>query len=286
MAAFFEGQGWPYEIILVNDGSRDNSWEVVKAKAAENPNVVAINMLRNYGQHTAVYCGLENATGDWAITLDDDLQNPPEEIVHLVAKAAEGHDVVYGKFKSKKHSSVRRLGSRLIGMVNTHIFKCPADITLTNYRLMHRDVVKRIVGYRTSQPYITGLSIMFAANPANALVEHREREVGTSQYTFFRIARLVMRILFNYSAWPLRMVNTIGMIVAAFSFVLGLYFIIKRLLGNVQVSGWTSLIVLLSFFNGISMVILGMLGEYIVRLLNESTSSQIYHVREKITTND
>jgi glycosyltransferase involved in cell wall biosynthesis len=175
------------------------------------------------------------------------------------------------------------LGSRLIGMVNTHIFNCPPEITLTNYRLMRRDVVDRIVGYRTSQPYITGLSIMFAANPANAWVEHREREVGKSQYTFIRIATLVMRILFNYSAWPLRVVNAIGMIAAAFSFVLGLYFIGKRLFGNVQVSGWTSLIVLLSFFNGISLVILGMLGEYIVRLLNESTSSQIYHVREKIT---
>jgi glycosyltransferase involved in cell wall biosynthesis len=286
VAAFFEGQGWPYEIIPVNDGSRDDSWEVVKKAAAENPNVVAINLLRNYGQHTAVYCGLEQSSGDWVITLDDDLQNPPEEIVHLVAKAAEGHDVVYGRFKSKKHSSVRRLGSRMIWMVNTHIFNCPPDITPTNYRLMRRDVVDRIVGYRTSQPYITGLSIMFAANPDNALVEHHEREVGRSQYTLIRITTLVMRILFNYSAWPLRTVNAIGMTVAGFSFLLGLYFLIRRLLGDIQVSGWTSLIVLLSFFNGISLLILGMLGEYVVRLLNEGSSSQIYHIREKITGND
>lgn len=280
--AFFEKQGWSYELILVNDGSRDRSWDVLREKAKANSRIVAINLLHNYGQHTAVYCGLEKSRGDYVITLDDDLQNPPEEIVHLVEKANEGHDVVYGRYHQKKHALYRRLGSRLISAVNRRIFGRPADLILTNFRLLRRDVVERVCAYRTVYPYITGLTIMFAANPANTWVEHHERAAGKSQYSLLTILRLVMRILFNYSAWPLRIVSSSGMIVAGLSFALGLYYLGKRLFGDVSVPGWTTVVVLLSFFNGISLSVLGMLGEYVVRLLNEVNTAKSYHIREII----
>ena len=281
--AFFDRQGWPLELILVNDGSPDNVWGVLQQKSEQYSNIIAINLLRNYGQHTAVFCGLQHSNGDWVITLDDDLQNPPEEIVHLVTKANEGdHDVVYGQFHEKQHPGYRRLGSRLIREVNRRIFHQPPDLILSNYRLIHRDVVDRICQYNTRQPYITGLTVMFAANPANAKVKHQEREVGTSNYTTFRIIKLVMRLLFNYSSWPLRMVSMIGILISFLSFIIGLYFLGKRLLGEVQVPGWTSVIVLLALFNGISLLILGMLGEYVIRLLNESSTQQPYHIRETL----
>jgi glycosyltransferase involved in cell wall biosynthesis len=280
--AFFEKQGWSYELILVNDGSRDRSWDVLREKAQGNSRIVAVNLLHNYGQHTAVYCGLEISRGDYVITLDDDLQNPPEEIVHLVEKANEGHDVVYGRYQQKKHTLYRRLGSKLIGAVNRRIFGRPAELVLTNFRLVRRDVVERVCAYRTVYPYITGLTIMFAANPANVWVEHHERGAGESQYSLLTILKLVMRILFNYSAWPLRVVSTSGMIVAGLSFALGLYYLGKRLFGDVSVPGWTTVVVLLSFFNGISLLVLGMLGEYVVRLLNEVNAGKSYHIREII----
>jgi glycosyltransferase involved in cell wall biosynthesis len=279
---FFEGQGWAYELILVNDGSRDASWPVLREKSAEHPQIAAFNLLHNYGQHTAIYCGFERCTGDWVITLDDDLQNPPDQIVHLVEKAAEGHDVVYGRPRSKKHAWYRRLGSSLIALVNRRVFHCPPDIVPTNYRLIRRDVLDRIVNYNTPYPYITGLTIMFAASPANTWVEHRERPVGRSQYTLIRIVSLVMRLLFNYSAWPLRFITTIGASMAVASFVVGLYFLVRRLLGDIRVPGWTTIIVMLSFFNGISLLVLSMLGEYVVRLIQQTSSRQIYHVREAI----
>jgi glycosyltransferase involved in cell wall biosynthesis len=279
---FFEGQGWAYELILVNDGSRDESWRILQEKAREYSQIVVINLLHNYGQHTAIYCGFERCTGDWAITLDDDLQNPPDQIVHLVEKAAEGHDVIYGRPRSKRHAWYRRLGSSLIGLVNRRVFHCPPDIVPTNYRLIRRDVLDRIVNYNTPYPYITGLTIMFAANPANTWVEHRERPIGGSQYTLIRIASLVMRLLFNYSAWPLRFVTTIGSVMAVLSLVAGLYFVIRRLLGDIRVPGWTTIIVLLSLFNGISLLVLSMLGEYVVRLIQQTSSRQIYHVKEAI----
>jgi glycosyltransferase involved in cell wall biosynthesis len=278
--AFMQESDWSYELILVNDGSRDESWTILHDHARANPNIIAINLLKNYGQHTAVYCGLEQSTGQYVITLDDDLQNPPEEIVHLVDSAENGHDVVYGYYKQKRHSLYRRLGSILIDAINQRIFHKPADIRLTNFRLMQREVVDRIVNHRTQYPYINGLSIMYAANPANVLVEHRARAVGKSQYNLYRIIQLVMRILFNYSAWPLRIVSMTGMVVSALSFLLGIAVIIRRLLDRVQVSGWASMVVLLAFFNGLSLLVLGMLGEYVVRLLNEFSQGQSYHIKE------
>ena len=203
-AAFFEGQGLAYEIILVNDGSQDQSWPVLRAQALQNPNLVAVNLLRNYGQHTAVYCGFQHSSGDYVITLDDDLQNPPEECRHLIHKAQEGYDLVFGRFRKKQHASYRRLGTLLIGWMNSKIFHKPHDLVLTNFRLIRRDVVDRAAAYHTSYPYIPGLLLMFAVNPANVWVEHQPRPVGKSNYNFFKILELVMRILFNYSSYPLR----------------------------------------------------------------------------------
>lgn len=279
-AAFFEAQGWRYEIILVNDGSPDNSWQIIQQKAQENPNVIAINLLRNYGQHTAIYCGFQHSTGDYVITLDDDLQNPPEEIRYLVAKITEGHDLVFGRFRKKEHDSYRRWGSYLIGYMNEKIFDKPDDLVLTNFRIIRRDVVDRICAYQTNYPYIPGLALMFATNPANVWVEHQKRPLGSSNYNFIKIAELVMRILFNYSSFPLRFVSAIGMIIALFSFVLGVYYLIRAVFVGTSVPGWATLVVLLSFFNGVSLLMLSMLGEYIIRLLNQVSSTKSYYVKE------
>jgi glycosyltransferase involved in cell wall biosynthesis len=280
--AFFEEHNLRYEVVLVIDGSPDDSWQVVAEKARTNPNVVAIDLLRNYGQHTAVYCGLQHATGDYAITLDDDLQNPPSEIAHLIDKALEGYDLVFGQFYSKQHAGYRRAGSKIIAQVNRRIFHYERDLILTNFRIIHRNVVKRMIAYRTNYPYIPGLALMFSSRRANVMVEHRPRPVGTSNYNLLRILRLVMRILFNYSAYPLHFVTTLGIGIAVMSFLLGLYFILRNVFIGVSVPGWTTVVVLLAFFNGITLVIISMLGEYIVRLVNQSSQAQSYYVRDII----
>ena len=160
--AFFKNANLNYELILVNDGSTDKSWSIVSEKAATNSHIIAIDMLRNYGQHTAIFCGLQHSSGDYAITLDDDLQNPPEEIIHLINKILEGeHDIVYGRFRIKQHASYRRVGSRAIAQVNRRVFHQPPDLVLTNFRIIRRDVVERMCGYQTGYPYITGLALMF-----------------------------------------------------------------------------------------------------------------------------
>ncbi|MFC1976440.1 glycosyltransferase family 2 protein [Chloroflexota bacterium] len=284
--SFFEKHNLAYELILVNDASPDQSWEVLREKAQANPHLIAVNFLKNYGQHTAVFCGLQQSTGDYVITMDDDLQNPPEEIIHLIDKANQGHDLVFGRFRAKQHAGYRRMGSLLIGVINERLFHKPDDLVLTNFRMIRRDVVDRMCAYQTIYPYIPGLALMFSANPANVWVEHKPRAVGGSNYNFFKIAELVMRILFNYSSFPLRLVSLIGGLIAGLSFLLGLYFLGKAIFIGTSVPGWASVVVLLAFFNGITILILSMLGEYTVRLLHQTSQAQSYHIKETIRSNE
>ncbi len=279
---FFEQHGLDYELILINDGSQDQSWERIQKKAVDNDHLIAINLLKNYGQHTAVYCGFQKSSGDYIITLDDDLQNPPEECIHLINKIQEGHDLVFGRFRQKQHASYRRLGSRLIGWMNSKIFNKPDGLILTNFRIIRRDVVERVSAYQTNYPYIPGLLLMFAVNPANVWVEHQSRPIGGSNYNLVKILQLVMRLLFNYSSYPLRLVSLLGMVVAAISFIFGSVYLIRALLIGISVPGWATLVVLSSFLNGLTLLILGMLGEYLVRLLNQVSSGNIYYIKEVV----
>jgi glycosyltransferase involved in cell wall biosynthesis len=272
-----------YELILVNDASTDGSWDVIAGRAADNPRIVAVDLLHNYGQHTAVFAGLKLSQGEFAVTMDDDLQNPPEEIVPILAKAAEGYDLVIGEFEQKRHSLFRRLGSSLVGWMNRKIFDKPKDLVLTNFRCIRRDVVERLVAYQTNYPYIPGLALMFSTNRVNIPVEHHPRAVGTSNYSLPRILAVVWRILFNYSSYPLRLVSMFGLVITTGAFGLAAFIFIRSLVVESQVPGWPSVALMLAFFNGVTILILSMLGEYLVRLLNQSSRTEAYHVRTVVT---
>lgn len=285
--AFFRSHGLAFEIICVNDGSRDDSWRVLTEKAAEYPQVVAANLLRNYGQHNANLCGFRLTRGDWIVTMDDDLQNPPEEILALLREAADGgRDVVYGAFAQKRAARHRRLGTQVIGMINRRVFGQPRDLVVTNFRLLRRDVVDRICADNSAYPYITGLSLLYSSNPGNAVVAHAARPTGRSTYTPLRITRLVLTILFSYSAFPLRLSAAFGALVALAAFVIGGVYLVAGLAGATRVPGWTSLVVLLSFFNGVTILMLSMLGEYVVRTLNQTSSRAPYHVVQLVNSHD
>lgn len=281
-AAFFEERVLPYEIIAVNDGSRDGSWAVLEAAARANPAIVAIDLLRNSGQHNANLCGFRAARGDWVVTMDDDLQNPPEEIAHLIEKAREGHDLVIGRFHAKQHASYRRLGSRLVRWINQRVFGQERDLVLSNFRLVHRDVVDRVCAYRGPFPYIPGLCLRYSGSRANAPVEHHARRVGSSNYDLRRILVLLSTILFNYSSFPLRLVAGLGLATALVSLLLGLYFLVAGLLGDTSVPGWTTIVVMLAFFNGVTLLMLAMLGEYVVRIINQLNMADPYFVRKVV----
>jgi polyisoprenyl-phosphate glycosyltransferase len=277
--AFLRELDLEFEVICVNDGSRDASWRVLESKANQYPEVIAVDLIRNYGQHSAVMCGLRQSRGSWVVTMDDDLQNPPEEMIHLIRQADEGgHDAVFGRFHSQQASSTRRLGTRLIGRINRQIFHQPPGLSVTNFRLLRRDVVDRICDDRSTSPYITGLTLLYSQNPGNAWVEHASRTEGTSNYSPLRIAKLVLTILFSYSAFPLRLFAALGFLVAFIAFIVGTVYLVLGVTGQTRVEGWTSLIVLTAFLGGVTIAMVSMLGEYLVRTLNQTSARQPYHV--------
>jgi len=286
VVGYCDEQDLSFQLLLINDGSTDGSWKVLADRAQQDQRITSIDLLRNYGQHTAVFAGLTLSSGDLVITMDDDLQNPATEIGTLIVKAQEGHDLVVGRYRQKHHAPYRRLGSRLIGGLNRRIFGKPKDFVIGNFRCMRRDLVDRIVAYSNPYPYITGLAIMFASRPINVDVEHRPRPGGSSNYGIRAITALVFRILFNYSSFPLRLVSVIGLIATVTSFVTGSFFLVRALAGGSSVPGFTTLIVLLSFFNGVSLLILSMLGEYTIRLLRQSSQPDPYHIRETVGPRD
>ena len=276
--SFFEGAGLDFEIILVDDGSSDGSWDVVQELAHSNPSLVAIKLLKNYGQHNANLCGFRAARGDFVITMDDDGQNPPEEIGKLISAADEGHEVVFGQFEQKQSSLGRALGSRAIGLVNRRIFGQPRDLTVSNFRILRRDVVERICASRSAHPYISGQALLYSTKRANVSVRHAPRAAGESNYNLLRITRLVLTIMFSYSSAPLHAMAVAGSMIAFGSFAVGGFYLLYGLLGHTDVQGWTSLIVLLSFLNGVVILMLGMLGEYTVRTLNQVSDKETFHV--------
>jgi glycosyltransferase involved in cell wall biosynthesis len=280
----FEGAGLSYQIVLVNDGSRDRSWDVIAERARTSPHVVAINLLRNYGQHHANIAGMRESTGDYVITMDDDLQNPPDQALLLIAEAMHGHDVVFGRFEQKQAVGYRRLGSRLISLLNRRIFGQPPGLAVSNFRILRRDVVERICESRTAHPYITGQALMYAGNVADVVVRHDPRTVGTSNYGMRGIARLVLAILFSYSVFPLRAAAGAGFVVAFGSFLLGAFYLVRSLFVQTHVEGWTTIAVLLAVLNGVVIMLLSMLGEYVVRTLNAVSAVNTYHVTERVSS--
>ena len=271
-----------FEIILVNDGSKDNSWEVIERLANQYDELISINLVKNYGQHNANMCGFRHASGDYLITMDDDLQNPPEEIAKLIEKANEGYDIVIGCFETKKHSFVRRLGSKLVGCINRSAFEIQKDLILSNFRIIRKDVYSRVCEDNSVTPYIPGLLLKFSGNPANVLVTHKERAQGQSNYTLRSLISLVANLLFSHTTIPLRCVAIFGFIISGVSFSLGIFYFIKTLITGSEVAGWATLVVLLSFFNGILVLILSVLGEYQVRILREISSNKSYQIDKVI----
>jgi glycosyltransferase involved in cell wall biosynthesis len=282
IVAEMQRQGLAYQLILVNDGSSDDSWRVIAEKARANPCVLAVNLLRNYGQHNANLAGLREATGDYVITMDDDLQNPPDQIRVLIDEAMKGRDVVFGAFEAKRAAFYRRLGSGMISRINRRVFGQPADLVVSNFRILRRDVVDRICGSRTAYPYITGQALMYSSNRANVSVRHDVAKVAKSRYSLSRILRLVLTILFSYSLFPLRAAAIGGFIFSLLSFVLGGAYLIHGMVTDTAVPGWTSLVVLTAVFNGVTIALLSMLGEYVVRTLNAVSEQETYHVVDRV----
>ncbi len=279
---FFIKEKLKFEIILVNDGSKDNSWEVISKISNTNSNIIAINLLKNYGQHNAIFCGLKYTNGDYIITMDDDMQNPPSEINHLINKALEGYDLVFGQYEQKQHSIFKKLTSKLYNYVVKKIFDVPDGITISNFKIFHKSVVNRITSYKTLYPYISGLGLMYASNICMVNVIHNKREVGSSTYTLFKMLKMMATVTFNYSTYPLKFLGFLGFFISLLSFSIGLFYMIRNIIYNDGLVGWTSLVVLISFLGGYMIMMIGIIGDYIGRILLQQSTGSTYEIKETL----
>jgi glycosyltransferase involved in cell wall biosynthesis len=269
-----------YEIVLVDDGSPDDSWQVLQALQSKYAaEVTAVQLMRNFGQHNALMCGFRHSCGKYVVTIDDDLQNPPEEIPKLLAAVDERRlDVAYGRYRSKKHAVGRNLGSRLVNAFFRTVFRLP--VTVSSFRVVRRDVIDAILSYTLNFTYIDGLLAWNTQRIGEVDVDHQPRGDGRSGYTLTKLVALALNLFTNFSVLPLQIASATGFVAAAVGFAIGTYYLVQYLLSNIVVPGYASTIVAVLVLGGLQLLSLGMIGEYVGRLhLNMNRKPQ-YTVRQ------
>lgn len=262
------------EVILVNDGSPDNSGEVCREVAANPPltaagtplPVVYIEHARNYGEHNAVMTGLRHARGRYVITMDDDLQNPPEEVTKLYDHARTGNwDVVYTRYASKKHAPWRNLGSQFANKVADWLLDKPKGLYLSSFRCMSALVVRSVTRYRGPYPYVDGLIMEVTQRIDSIEVRHLPRAEGRSNYTVKRLIRLWLNLATSFSLAPLRVAIIAGVAMATLGMAGAAFTIFEALFSRETPSGWASTMTVILLLSGVQSMILGVMGEYIGR---------------------
>lgn len=252
-----------FEIVMVNDGSRDRSEMVCRKLCEDYSNVRFISLRRNYGEFNAVMCGLNWAFGSYCVMIDDDFQNPPEEILKLVEAAEAGnYDVVYTYYTKKQHSLSRNLGSRFVNWLTSYLLNKPKDLYLSSFKLIRQEVVQEIIKYHGPYPYIDGLIFRITRNIGTVQVAHEKREEGASNYTFNKLISLFLNILFCYSSLPIRLFVPIGVGLFGLGFLLLLFLTIQWVIGP-DPKGWQVVTATIIFIGGIQCMLLSVLGEYI-----------------------
>ena len=256
-----------HEIVLVNDGSPDDSLAICRAlvEQARIP-ITLIDLSRNYGEHNAVMAGLRHAGGAHVITMDDDLQNPPEEVEHLLSYAQQsGREVIYTYYDEKQHAFWRNWGSRFTNWVAGFVLDKPKGFYLSSFRCMSAFVVREITRYDGPFPYVDGLILQVTQDIDRLLVRHLPRAVGRSNYTMRRLLRLWLSMFVNFSVMPLRLSTLTGFALSLIGTVGSLVVIIEALF-FAPPAGWASLMAAVLLLSGVQLVILGIVGEYLGRL--------------------
>ncbi len=278
------------EIVLVNDASPDDgeTWRLITELSAAHSGgtsgrtLVGVDLALNSGEHNAVLAGLRRATGEAVVVMDDDGQNPPSAVPQLLEHLTPNIDVVYSTSPIKQHNVFRNLGSRFTNWVAGILMNKPKGLYLSSFKVMHRRLVDRMIAYPGSFPYIDGLVFRNTQRYAIVTVEHLARQDGRSGYSFTRLLRLYTNMAFGFSILPLRVLTFSGMFIAIAAMITAIVFVAQYFISGVTVEGWTSLSVLVIFFGGLTLLALGILGEYFGRMYLTMTGKQPYVVHQTI----
>lgn len=276
-----------YEIVLVDDGSHDDSWTVIQAlRETYGAHLVAVQLMRNYGQHNTLMCGLGVARGEYVVTMDDDLQNPPEEIPKLLAHIKHySLDLVYGCPSNREHATWRNWGSAIVWHFYRTVFGNP--VTPTPFRIMRHQLAHSVMFYDLNFTYLDGLLAWCTNRIDGVEVAHHPRAQGRSGYSLGKLLGLALNLYTNFSLIPLQLVSGLGFVTAASGFLVGIYYLFQYLASSIEVPGFASTIIAILMLGGAQLLALGVIGEYLGRLhlnVNRKPQYVIRHLNRSDTS--
>ena len=279
MAAMLQ---YDYEIVLVNDCSPDDTWEVIRGLAANNKHIAAVDLAKNFGQHAALMCGMRHSRGDFVVCLDDDGQTPADEVGKLLEKLEEGYDVVYASYEDKRESGFRKFGSGVNRRMTEIMLGKPKELELNSYFAARRFLVDEMLRYEHCYPYVMGLVLRSTKRICNVPVHHRAREEGRSGYTLAKLLGLWMNGFTSFSVKPLRIATYSGAVIALIGLLYALVVLIRRFTVNAAPLGWTTTTILILIIGGLNLLLLGLVGEYVGRVFMCVNASPQYVEREYV----
>ena len=273
-----------FEIIMVNDASPDGAWETIVELAARDQRVKGINLSRNFGQHYAITAGLDHAQGEWVVVMDCDLQDQPEEIVKLYAKAQEGWDIVFARRTQRQDSFTKRLFSKIFHRVFSYLSGIKTDNTIANFGIFNTKVIREFNTMKETARSFPSLVQYLGFSKSTVDVQHSSRFEGKTSYSFAKLIQLSSDVIFSNSNKPLKLAVKLGFAISFFSFVLALYNVIAYFSGIIKVAGFTTTIFSIWFVGGLILLVLGIVGLYIEKIFNQVKERPLYIVREVINT--
>jgi len=274
--------GANYELILVEDCGGDGSWRMMQSLHRADSRVKIARLTRNFGQHNALMPGFSLATGDYIITMDDDLQNPPEEICRLIDTIrGSDFDVVYGVPVERRQNLIRRLSSLAYSFLNTVMFRKVTGLRISNFRIIRKPIVEQILQFQTPNPIVGHLLLKVTERVGVVRVEHHERLQGSTSYSTAKLARHFLHGVLYNSTLPLKLVSGLGVACLLVSVILAIYYLTLYLTGSISVSGFTTVVLLVLFFSGVTMFSIGIVGEYLLRIIQEVGGQPQYVIRDK-----
>ena len=281
---FAKQDKYDYQLVLVNDGSPDNTFEVISKICEKDPKIIGVDLSRNYGKQSAKIAALNYVDGDVIVYMDDDGQHPANGIIPLAEKVLEGYDIVYAKFPKKKHSLFKRATSKLYQKISESIGNKPKGISVSAFAAWSKVVAKTVLKYHSPFP-APGIYLSHVTSKiANIDMEHRKRYAGETTFTFFKLMGLAITALTNFSIIPLRLASYAGIICSVFGFLFGLFIIVRKLIHPHIFAGYSSMIATILFIGGLIMLMLGMIGEYVGRIYMTVSDMPQYNVRTALNT--
>lgn len=268
-----------FEIVLIEDCGGDRSWEIIEHLSKQDGRVKGIQFSRNFGQHYGITAGLDHCNGDWVVVMDCDLQDRPEEIPRLYAKAKEGYDIVLARRGARQDPPLKRFTSWLFYKIFSYLADIEYDAQTGNFRIMSRKVVENFLLMREQLRFFGGLVQWMGFPTASIEVQHAERHEGKSAYTFAKLWKLASETIIAYSDKPLRLAVRFGFLMSFFAFCYGVYIFYRALFYGSAIEGWSSLFISLYFIGGIIIAILGIMGIYLGKTFDESKKRPLYIIR-------